>query len=188
MKQKAQALINSARWVEETHGKAALDDVVRRCSPPVRQRLAENMAIDWHPFDELMEFFDVCEQRLGTGDGRVAEEMGAFGARANLRGVFLKIAQYLAKPEFLMRRVAGLWRQFNDEGELRVLHFEDRNVQLEMVGLPTPHRWLCASLNGWMVEVSRAVGLVSPTVRHSQCRAQGDARCIWEIRAVPSGR
>src|SRR5262249_61532696 len=97
----------------------------------------------------------------------------------NLRGAMLRLVFYLAKPEFLMKRVAQLWRQFNDEGQMLLTHFEDYSSGLEVKGLTKPYWLFCCTLTGWAREVTRAAGGVTPHVKHVERRAPGGQRCLW---------
>jgi len=182
LKIKAQGLLNAAKWIEETYGQDALRDVVRACSEPVRDRYVSAIAIEWHPVEELVEFLQVAEKQLGKDDGKLAEEVGAAGARLNLRGAMLRLVFYLAKPEFLMKRVAQLWRQFNDEGEMLITHFEDYASGLEVKGISKPYWLFCCTITGWAREVTKASGGMHPLARHVECRARGGARCLWELK------
>jgi hypothetical protein len=108
--------------------------------------------------------------------------MGEAGARASLRGPVLRIVFYLGRPEFLVRKVTSVWRQYNDEGEMHVRSFEANRATFELTGLGETHAIFCALLTGWYRELARAIGIVAPSVRHTQCIARGDGRCLWEIR------
>lgn len=179
---KAQGLLNAAKWIEETHGQAALRDVLRACSPELRDRYTSAIAINWHPLTELVEFLSVADAQLGRGDGKIAEEIGASAARSNMKGVFVRLLFYVAQPEFLMRRIAQIWRQFNDEGEMLLVAFDERAATIEVTGVPQPQRLFCATLTGWAREVARAMGASNPVVRHTECRARGGKRCVWQLR------
>ena len=146
MNVKAQGLLNAVRFIEDAYGQGALRDVIRACSPAVRERITTAIAIEWHPIEELVELLTVANRALGRNDGKIAEEeIGAAGARANLKGAFVRFALYAAKPELLMQRVAGLWRRFNDEGAMVVLGVDPNagTVDLEVTGVPRPHWVLC---------------------------------------------
>jgi len=183
VKVKAQGLLYAAKWIEEAHGRDALARVLRECSPEVRTRCVEAIAINWHPVEELIEFLQVSERLLGTGDGRIAEAMGAAGARANLRGVLMRVARHLTNPEFLMRRIANLWRQYNDEGELLLIAASERLVQFEIRDLQQTYPFLCPMITGWAGEVAEAIGVEVPIARHSSCRTRGAPSCTWTVQA-----
>ena len=89
---KAQGLFNAAKWIEKELGQAALRDVLRACSPAVRDRYTTAIVINWHPLEEFVEFLEVAERLLGRGDGKLAEQVGAAGARENLRGAMVRAA------------------------------------------------------------------------------------------------
>jgi hypothetical protein len=185
---KAQGLLNGARWIEEEYGAPTLATVLARCSPAVRDRCASAIAINWHPVEEYVEFLAAAEAVIGKGDGRVAEQIGRASARQNLRGVVVRFALYVAKPDFLLKRLAGLWSQFNDEGGMRLLEFEETNLVMEIFGIAQPNALFCCAFTGWCHEVAVASGISSPVARHTECRAHGGARCIWEVRSREASR
>jgi hypothetical protein len=182
MNVKAQGLLNAAKYVEDTFGRDALAEVLRACSPSVRETYTTSTAINWHPLVELCEFVDVAEARLGGGRGKLAQEIGAAGARANMKGMLLRIAFYWGKPEYLMKRIVGLWQQFNDEGTMELLHMGPDNARIEVKGIREPQATLCRILTGWAVEIAIGLGGKLVTGSHPECRALGGRRCIWEVR------
>jgi predicted hydrocarbon binding protein len=181
---KAQGLLNAAKYIEERFGREALADVVRACSPEVRETYASSIAINWHPMEELCEFVDVAEARFGGLRGKLAQDIGAAAARANMKGLLLRIAFYLGKPEYLMKRVAALWRQFNDEGTMELLEMTDAAARVEVRGVPRPNATFCSIVTGWCYETALAFGVSNVSAHHIECRARGGQRCIFEIRAL----
>jgi hypothetical protein len=179
---KAQGLLNAAKWIEEQYGQEALRDVVRACSPELRDRYISAIAINWHPVSELIELLETADRLLGRGDGKIAEEIGAAGARSNMKGVFVRLLFYVGRPEFLMRRIAQLWRQYNDQGEMILASFDDFTSTLEVSGVPHPNWHFCCTITGWSREVALAMGAVNPSVRHTDCRSRGAEKCIWHLR------
>ncbi|MBI5534323.1 MAG: hypothetical protein HY898_16485 [Deltaproteobacteria bacterium] len=179
---KAQGLINAARWIEEQHGRPALSAILAECSVGVRDRYIAAVPIEWHPAAELVEFLSVANRLVGNHDGRMWEEVGASGARANLKGVVFLIATYLTKPDALIRRVASVWTQFNDEGELHMTRYEPGLMLLELQGAASPGKPFCGTICGWARELTSAVGFREPVARHIQCTASGASSCVWEVR------
>jgi hypothetical protein len=149
---KAQALLNAAAYVRERYGADGLGQVLAACAPAVR------------------------------GDGKFAEEMGAAGARVNLRKLHLRLAFFLARPEFLMRRVVSLWSNYNDEGEMIMRDFAKDHMIAELVGCSNPNFALCCSITGWFHEGGLSTGLKRVVTTHTECRARGALRCIWQLR------
>ena len=182
MQIKAQGLLNAVKFIEARYGRDALSQVVRACSEPVRDRYISAIAINWHPVEEFIEFIETADRILGDGKGKLIEEIGAAGARANMKGIAVRVAFYVAQPDFFFRRVAGLWHQFNDEGEM-VTHFiAEKSGSIEVVGIKTPNAAFCMTLTGWMREVATALGIQDPVPHHTECRGRGDARCLWDVR------
>ena len=150
MQVKAQGLLNAGKYIEATYGADALAALLKQASPGVRDTYASAIAINWHPVEELYELVELAERRLGDGSGALIEEVGAAGAKANLRGVLLRVALYVAKPSFLMTRIAGMWKQFNDEGSMDLLEMTSEHASIEVRGLKRPSATMCRILTGWV--------------------------------------
>jgi hypothetical protein len=183
MKVKAQGIHNAARYIETTFGRDALGQVLRACSSGVRDTYTSTTAINWHPADELCEFVEVAEAELGRR-GKLAEEIGAEGARANMKGTLLRIALYWGKPEYLVQRIVGVWRQYNDEGDMALVELGPAKVNIEVKGILRPNDTFCRILTGWWREIAIGLGGKFVTATHSECRARGKPRCIWELRGT----
>ncbi len=182
-------------WIEATYGKDALADVLRACSPEVRATCASAIAIEWLPVAQVVEFVGTADRLLSTGTGKLAEAAGEAGARASLKNPLLRAVFYLANPEFLMRRTASIWKQFNDQGEMHLRDFDARGASFELTGCDEWHPVFCALLTGWFREIARTMDIQSPNVRHPDCRgrqlqgeARGPGRCLWELRWAPIDR
>ena len=184
MRIKAQGLINAAKWVEAEYGRDALAEVLRACSPAVRDRYTSVIAIDWHPAEEFIEFVRIAEQTLAPGGtpGRIAEAMGAAGARANMKTTLVRIAAWITRPEALMKRAAGLWRQFNSEGLMELKELGESRARFELGKIAGLDPTFCAVVTGWCREVAHAVGAIKPQARHTTCVWRGEAVCAWEVR------
>jgi hypothetical protein len=185
---KAQGLLNAAKWVEENHGREGLRDVLQRCTPATRDRYTAVIAIDWHPVEELVDFVGAAETTFGSpGRTHIAEQIGAEGAKANMRSTLVRLVSWVTHPEFLMSRVAAMWNQFNDEGSMHLLKVDERGAQMELRDMTFVNPLFCALITGWCREVGIAIQTVSPVAKHIECRTRGETRCLWEIRYAAKG-
>lgn len=187
MQVKAQGLLNATKWTREQFGHAALERILQMGSPRLRARCDSAIAINWHPIEELVEFLEIAERVVGRGDGTTAERIGEAGARANMKGAVIGLDFWVANPEFLTRRVEGLWRQFNDTGNLVLLHVGHDCARVEVTGITTPSWLFCCTLTGWGKVTAELSGVPNPIARHSECCARGAARCVWEV-TVPNAQ
>jgi hypothetical protein len=174
---KAQALLNAARYVEEEYGADVLRQVLAACSPAVRERVATAIAINWHPLQEFVEFL-VALGRV-VPDALVGEKVGAAAARANTRGVMLRIGLLLTNPASVLRRGASMWRQFNEQGEMTLLKGDKTSVEVTITGIPRTPRIFCDTVTGWARELVISAGGKNAQATHTECRADGDIRCVW---------
>jgi hypothetical protein len=184
MRVKAQGFLNAAEYIEHKFGRDELGNVLRECTPVLRERFTSVIAIDWQEMGEFCDFIETAERVLTQPEGQLAEAIGAAGARANTKGMFLRAAFYIGKPDYLLRRVAGMWRQFNDEGAMTVLEMGGQHARLEIVGVTPPRTTFCSVLTGWVGEISRSLRVLDARVQHSQCRARGGKRCLWDVRGA----
>jgi hypothetical protein len=181
---KAQGLLNAAKWIEAEYGRDGLRDVLHACSPAVRDRYTSVIAIDWHPVEEFTELVSCAERVLGGGHtpGRIAESIGAAGARANMKSTLVRLAAWVSRPEALMQRATGLWRQFNDDGLMEMREVGDHHAVLELTGLTGVDPLFCAVITGWCREVGLLIGAIAPIAKHVECKHRAGARCVWEVR------
>jgi signal transduction histidine kinase len=173
----------------EVGGRAARQHHAGRGHPslqcPVRERYISGIAIEWHPQSEFVEFLRHAEAVIGKPPGAVSKAIGAEGARINTRSMAKRAVMYVASPEFLLRRIASLWSQFNDQGEMRILSIDERQAHIELVGLPDPNELFCATITGWCEVIGDAVGFDRPRSEHTHCRARGDEACVWRVAFTP---
>ena len=66
------------------------------------------------------------------------------------------------KPDFLMRRIAGMWQQFNDEGTMEILSMESHRMTVKVSGCRHLPRIFVRLLTGWARVVT---GACPPTLR-----------------------
>ena len=182
MQIKAQGLLHAAKYIEERFGRDNLGLVVRACSQGVGDSFVASNAILWHPAMELVEFVETADRMLSDGTGRIAQDVGVAGARANTGRSLQRAALLWTKTDFIMPRVASMWKQFNDEGAMLFNGVVDRSLQIEVTGVSRPHATLCRILTGWCSEIGEAVTAAHVAVEHTSCRAKGDRRCLWMIR------
>ena len=182
MNVKLQAMQNCARWVEAEYGRRALERALDRCRPETRDRVDSGIAIEWIPMAELMEFYEAVVDVVGAGDRKLLRLSGASSARKNFRSLVGRAATLILSPEAVLKRASALWRQYNDRGELRLIELSPGLCRLEVFGVPRPHWGFCMSLLGWSDELARAVGWKNPSVTHPECRAEGQQRCVIEVR------
>ena len=181
MKIKAQGLINASKWIEREYGLRDLDRVLSQCSEPVRKRHESVMSIEWHPMGEFVEFLEAVEEVVGDGSGKICELIGQDSARENTRGFIKRAVFYLASPDFLIKRITATWSQFNDQGSMLMHYMDDTRMEIEIKGIPEPHRLFCAVITGWAGVICEALGGDNPRVSHGTCRARGDDACLWRV-------
>jgi hypothetical protein len=185
MNVKAQGLLNAAAHLEEVYGRDTLGQILRDCRPDTRERYMTATAIEWHPVEEFTDLLDQAERHLGTGNGRIAQELGAAGARRNMSGFLRKAAFYLARPDYALRRVAGAWSQFNDEGQMEIREATPGGCVVEVSGIGVPDPLFCAALTGWVAVLAERIGAPSPRATHPECLGRGGARCVWRASWQP---
>jgi hypothetical protein len=95
--------------------------------------------------------------------------------------VLARAAFYLANRDYLLRRVAAMWSQYNDQGAMHVLAVTEGRVELDVTGVSPVNPMFCRVLTGWVYAVGCALGGSGKSGRHLSCIARGGDSCRWEF-------
>lgn len=134
----------------------------------------------WVDFGLFIEATALVCSMFEDGTPKLAREVGAYGAEANM-GPWRSLAHRLLSPKLLFEMAGMLWSHHYDGGRLSTSSPADRVVVVRLDEFPQPHALHCASIEGWMDRTLRYGKPTRLSVTHTACRTRGDATC--EFRA-----
>ena len=178
MQSKGTNLLNIAAFVRETFDDAAWQRVVATLDEPSQRALAEVVAVGWYDYALELSALRAVETVLGRGDGSLADALGHFQAEEDLTKIH-RLFLRLASPAFVLEKSGEYWRRFYTGGRWVVTREGQRAATGRLFDVEPPEALFCQYLVGYIQRMFELVGAGSPIVTHAECRAQGDARCMF---------
>lgn len=174
---KASAVTARLQFLEARFGRDARSRLVASLAPEHRRVLDDGvLPHQWVPFELFVALNVAIDRAHGKGDLALCEELGAFGAEANLTTLY-RVFYKLGTPMFIFRKAARLWEVHYDSGRLIPTEDGPTTARLKIVDFETPHRAHCLSVLGW---ARRSVELSGATIverGEPRCRTRGDGAC-----------
>ena len=156
-----------------------------RLSPAFRETLDRGMMPSaWYPFAFTVEINRALDAVLGRADASLIPKLGRYSAEQVLHGVY-KIFFKLGSPEFIISRVANVWRQYYNSGKARVAWDAvpaGKQARLIIEGFEAPARENCLSMLGWIEGMLHMAGARDVRVEETTCRCRGGEACVFTAR------
>lgn len=108
-----------------------------------------------------------------------AYEAGRYSASLSVGSVLSRMLLSVATIETALRKAAFTFSSVYDTGELSV-EARENSARLELRDFPS-HVASCARITGWTSYIAEAAGARNSTAEHTECRAEGDELCVWEL-------
>jgi len=137
------------------------------------------MKSSWYPFSCFVDLNLKADRLFGNGDLAICREMGREAAKANLPTLY-RIFYRVGSPEFVLDKVASVWRQHHDTGHSTVVFPGPNRASYQVHEFAAPHPTLCRSLEGFLHGSLEVMGLRDTEVHHVHCRLDGAAVCEYE--------
>jgi hypothetical protein len=181
---KGSALSSRVLWVQLGHGEAGMQRLLHQSTPELRRSLEEGInKARWYPFDQFIELNTNIDRLFGKGDLGLINELGRFGADANLTTIY-RLFYKVGTVHWILGRAVRLWSAHYDSGFMEVATRGPKAAVLRIRGFATPHQAHCLSVLGWCERSIELSGGKRPIVKESKCRTRGDDLCqmdaLWE--------
>jgi hypothetical protein len=177
---KGSALSSRVLWVQLGHGEAGMQRLLHQSTPELRRSLEEGInKARWYPFDQFIELNTNIDRLFGKGDLGLINELGRFGADANLTTIY-RLFYKVGTVHWILGRAVRLWSAHYDSGYLEVMTRGPKTTVLRIRGFDTPNKVHCMAVMGWAqrsIELScgKEVAMSEPL-----CRTKGDELCQLE--------
>ena len=134
----------------------------------------------WVDFPLFIEATELACKLFGDGSPRLAREIGAYGAEANV-GPWRSLVHRLLSPTLILEIAGMLWSHHYDGGRLVTSSPGPRTVLVRIEDFPSPHLMHCTSIEGWLERTLKFSKPRRIEVVQTQCCGRWDAAC--ELRA-----
>ncbi len=181
VKVKGTTIYGRLRWVNTYHSADAVTQVLDQLADREAAALLKRgpMRSSWYPFELFVDLIACIDRVCGKGDGGLYRQLAGQVAEDDLKSIY-KAFFRVASTGFIIGKAAQVWSQYYDSGKLNVLVREKNNVKLEISNFETPHQIHCESVAGWIHRTVELTGMEAVSVIHSECRAGGDDRCLFD--------
>ena len=177
---KGTAFLHDEEYVVKTFGPDVWGEVLAAMTPADVEVRAGIVAVGWYENALLIRSMLAMEQVLHDRDPKIIETLGRYAAEADLTRIH-RVFLHMANPAFVLEKSAELWGRFFDTGVWEVTRVP-RGADAVLSGAGVVHEIFCRNLTAYLHRLFELVGAKAVTVRHTECRARGDARCAYVIR------
>ena len=161
------------------------NELVHRFDTDTRE-LAEGPCLksSWYPFSCFIDLNLKADRLFGKGDLALCRELGRDAAKVNLPTLY-RIFYRVGSPEYVLDKVASVWRQHHDSGEVTVVFPGPNRASYQVHDFGAPHRTLCRSLEGFLHGSLEVMGMRDIGVSEVHCRLDGAAVCEYHGTWTP---
>ena len=176
---KGSAIGSRVLWVRLHHGEEGVERLCAQLSAAAAAVVREPPhKATWYPFEVFVELNEAIDRVFGRGDLELLQDLGRYGADANLTTVY-RLFYMVGTPKWILDRAARLWDLHYDSGRLVIERFPGNEAEARILDFATPHITHCKSVFAWCqrsIELSGARDVHGVEVR---CRLRGDAECAF---------
>jgi hypothetical protein len=178
---KGSAYLSTLAFIESQFGAQAKERVLNRLDPDDRNMLTGMvLPIQWYPLAPFPRLLRAMEAELGRGDLALVIERGTWAAVQDMRTVHKVLLKFVT-PQWVIEKGTKLWPNFHTSGRWEVKRHGDKAARGTLHDLGVVDDAMCATLRGWMLGLLQLAGARRPAVEHAQCRARGDAICVYDV-------
>jgi predicted hydrocarbon binding protein len=177
-KNKGTVLVALKAFIRERFGEEAWLVFLDSLDQDDRLEVELPLSIRWYDLVLMQRVFRKVDELLGDNDCSLIELFGRYEAERDLRTVhrmFLK----MANPAYTLEKAGQYWRRFCDFGEWHIVRNGKKGATARFVGCPIVDALYCAELQGYFTRILELVGAKNVSVSHDECRANGDANCLF---------
>lgn len=179
---KGSMFLSTFAFIEHRFGSSANAKVLARLGEADRALIGQLMVpIGWYPLAPFGRLLRAMDAALGAGDLALISERGEWTADRDLHTLRRAVLKLVTIP-WIVSKAALLWPQFHDSGKWKVSQIDTHHAVAELAGLGVVDDAICASLSGWIRGLAKLSGTRHVDVRHTACRARGDAACAFDVR------
>ncbi len=174
--------LSTFAFVEHRFGGTAKAAVLDALDAPDRALVSELMLpIAWYPLAPFGRLLHAMDRALGAGDLALVTDRGEWTADRDIKTLRRAVLKLVTIP-WVVSKAVNLWPQFHDSGHWSVRQVTSSRAIATLDDLAVIDEAICASVGGWIQGLAKLTGTSRVTVKHTHCRARGDASCSYDVR------
>lgn len=173
---------NLLDYVEATHGKKALEDVLAGLPPAARTRFTDRILVsDWYPMTDHLALYSAICRGLYGGDVEIGFDVGRQMAKRRIT-IFQRMFLLFRDPAFVIARSTTAWSLFYRPSRMEHEFTGTGRARARIVGMDArpADRFFCNVLAAHLQTFAEAGGARSIVLRHPECRSEGAPCCEFE--------
>jgi hypothetical protein len=179
---KASVVLAALDHIASFRGALARERVLSKLDPSVRGRFTVHIdPLSWVPLASYDALLDAADSAFGTGNGNVAEEMGAATAARDLPTTHRSFVQ-TATPSLAVARLPQLFRSYHSRGELRISEAPGGGYRIEVIDLAPETHLHAIAMTGFYRQLLEISGAHDVRVALLSSRGAGDPRTVTSLR------
>ena len=178
---KGSAYLSTLAFIDTRFGSAARERVLARLTADDRAVLGQLLLpIQWYPLAPFPRLLRAMDAEVGRNDLSLVTERGTWAAVQDMRTVH-RVLLKLVTPQWVIDKGMKLWPNFHTSGRWEAKRVGDRGARASLHDLGVVDEAMCATLKGWILGLLQLAGIKRAHVEHVECRARGDATCVYEV-------
>ena len=166
------------KFVRERWGDEAVQQCLQALSDEDRQVLDEVLAVGWYPLEPVIRFHRAVDERFGTGDLALVEQIGRYSAEWQLNA-FHKLVLRFKSPKYIVAKAGQLWSRYHETGRWEVESPAPDTVIGRLHDFAVADECFCTRERGWFARALELTGGKDVTVEEPRCRARGAPYCEY---------
>lgn len=170
------------QYVAKTYGADRLKKALERLPEQMRSDITRGLPSLWYPVEYVGELTSALRMELGPRDPNFVFQLTTNSAKQTFGAVY-KLFIRLGSPEFIVGRIAAVYRTMCDTGELQVIDKQPRQITMRLTGFPYRNPDYCGhQLRGWFQGPLELSGCKIVENVHTICACRGSPHCEWRVR------
>ena len=172
-------LTHTRAFLESAFGFEGWATAAAEMTPAARAAMDGVVAVGWYPGELHTELLRAMEVTLSARDRDVVPHAGAFAAEYDVSRIHRILFRGL-NPGLLLEKATDIWGRYYESGKWQIERPSSTTTAASLSDFSIVDARYCRFLAGYFLRMFELVGAKDVRVRHTRCRARGDAVCRYD--------
>jgi len=180
-KVKATRWLDAKEYLVKTYKQEGVDQVFQALDKEDQHIFSRPIVpISWLDYSAYMRYMLTADKILGKCDHQLIARSAEYACDKQFKGIY-KFFISFTKPEFVLKRVSQVWRQFHSDGELNLNSISDKAGELKLIGFPDIPKYHELSHSPYMKRIMELSSAKNVQVNHPKGMVRGDDQCLFKF-------